>query len=67
MIEVIFSALFTAVMLGFTLTGILAFVEDYRKEDKTLIGKCWLVSAIGGMVIVAGGLIWLVWGMALAQ
>lgn len=67
MVEVIFSALFTAVMLGFTLTGILAFVEDYRKEDKILIRKCWLVSAIGGMVTIDGGLIWLVWSVALAQ
>lgn len=67
MVGIIFSAMFTAVMLGFTLTGILAFVEDYRKEDKTLIGKCWLVSAIGGMVTIFGSLIWLVWSMALAQ
>ena len=67
MVEIIFSAMFTAVMLGFTLTGILAFVEDYRKEDKTLIGKCWLVSAIGGMVTIFGGLIWLIWSMTLAQ
>ena len=65
MAEIIFSALFTAVLLGFCLTGVLAFTNEF-KENKTLLGRCMFVSCVSGIVLISGLFIWLIWAVALA-